>query len=981
MIKKYSRKGITFGLIALFLCCFTLSANAATVTWTGGGDNDLASNSDNWSGVAPRYGDDVVFDSTSKNCTWDLDIILASLSINSGYTGTVTLSSNLTIKPPTYVNGIISTDTTWTLAGSPYIVTGDIYVYGTTTEPTLTIEPGVVVKFDGPWTLYIGYFSYKGRLNAQGTLTAPIVFTSNKATPPPGDWGGLQFYNHATTESILDYVTVEYGGGSGYNVYNIYIDNSSPTIKNSTIRYSYSYGIYAGSSAFTVIDSIISNNGTYGIYAVSGTDSTITTTITGSTISNNGAYGVFAGGLGSINISFSTIKDNPNYAVYSESSILKVNHCNITGNGGGILGNPGNITDVRFNWWGSATGPSGVGPGTGQSVSSGINFEPWLGSPFTYPFHNTDFHATIQEFSPLNNLVSYTFSISDNSIWTFLIKNSGGTTVKTFSGSGASGAVTWDGKDEGGVIVPDGIYTYQLSSTRLSDNSQSAPLIGDVKVDSALPKAEITYPVNGQFIIGNSPLNIQGTATDTDFYYYRVEYAFGTAPTTWTYIADAQTPVNAGTLATWDTSNLTETYYTIRLSVADNAGNTATASVEVKFLNIYSISASDPYFSPNGDNSKDATTVTASITYPSNWAVDIKNSDGTVVKTFTGTGTSISVTWDGKDSSGVVQPEGVYSYTITATEPNSGTVATKISNITIDLTPPLAHITSPVASQEVYENVTIIGTAADAIAKDYHYLYYGAGTNPESYTLFASDTVDITAGILGTWNTHTLTNGIYTLKLFVMDKAGNSIETTVPVTVNNASVSDLTASVNFNPSLNQSSAINYTLARGGLITIRIGTYSSYFRTLISNAKRPAGENTDYWDGRNDLGELVPPGNYLIAIYTTTDIDPMPATAPRINDPLATPARFDPTTDVGATISYSLSKSASVTVGIYDFSDNLIRNVVINVSQLQGSNSVIWDGKNNSGNYSYPGAYRYKITATDSDSVTGPEITGIVQVYY
>jgi flagellar hook assembly protein FlgD len=478
-------------------------------------------------------------------------------------------------------------------------------------------------------------------------------------------------------------------------------------------------------------------------------------------------------------------------------------------------------------------------------------------------------------------------------------------------------------------------------------------------------------------------LNIQGSASDTDFTSYKVEYSFGTAPETWTLITSSSTQVNNNTLATWNPSNLTGTYYTLRLSVTDNAGNTATASVEVKLLNIYSISVSNPYFSPNGDGSKDTTTLTASLTYSSNWTVDIKNSGGTVVRTFTGTGTSISVTWDGKDSSGVIQPEGTYSYTITATEPSSGTVATEnsASNITIDLIPPIAGIISPVANQDVYENVTITGTASDAVAKEGHYLYYGVGTNPSSYTLFDNGTANITNGTLGTWYTHSLTNGVYTLKLLVMDKAGNSTETTVPVTVLNADVSNVTASVNFNPSSNQSSAISYTLANGGFITIRIGTYATYFRTLISNAKRPAGDNVDYWDGRNDLGELMPAGNYVIAIYSTTDPNPMPATAPRITDPLSTPTRFDPTTDNGATISYTLSKPASVTVDIYDFSNNLIKNVVTNVSQLQGSNSVIWDGKNDSGNFAYPDVYRYKITATDSNSVTGPEVTGVVQVYY
>ncbi|MBI5196648.1 MAG: right-handed parallel beta-helix repeat-containing protein, partial [Nitrospirae bacterium] len=802
------------------------------------------------------------------------------------------------------------------------------------------------------------------------TATIPIVVTSNKVTPAAGDWLGIRFYNHATSESILDYVTVDYGG-SPYA--NIYINNSSPTIKNSIIRYSPARGIYSvGDSALILLNSTLSNNGTDGVYMVSTGD----LTITGSTISNNGGYGVYVVGGGNRSISFSTIKDNTNYAMYSESPILKVNHCNITGNGNGIYSLAGLVADTRSNWWGSSIGP-------GTLVSSGVNFEPWLGTTYTHPFYNKDLSATLQEFSPLNNSVGYTFSISENSTWNFYIKNSVGTIIRTFSGSGTSGAVTWDGKDNNGVIVSDGTYTYQLSSTSIGDSSQSAPFIGDVVVKEGLPKAEITFPVNGQFITGTTALNIQGMATDTDFNNYKVEYGFGTSPTTWTLIINSANPVDpAGTLAIWDTSNLSGTYYTIRLSVTDSAGNTATASVEVKLFNIYTTWISNPYFSPNEDGSKDTTTIGALMNYSSNWTVDIKNSGGTVIRTLAGIGTSISAIWDGKDTAGVVQPEGEYSYTITAIEITSGTTTTKesASNITIDLTPPIAQITYPIADQEVYETVTITGTASDA-NNEYHNLYYGTGTNPSSYTLIASFTVNVTNGILWPWNTHTLTNGIYILKLLVMDKAGNNVAVLIPVTVNNADVSNFAASVSFNPSSNQSSAIGYTLARGGSVTIRVGTYAASFRTLIENVKRPAGENTDYWDGRNSLGDLLPAGSYLITINSATDPEPMPVTAPRIKDPLSTPTRFDPTTTTGTTISYNISKDSMVTVSIYDYDNNLIRNVATNISQLQGNNFVIWDGKNNNGNYVYPGAYIFKLIAADSDGVIGPEIAGAAQVYY
>lgn len=74
------------------------SSSATDVIWSGLGDNELASNPENWSGgLVPQNGDRVAFDGTSKNCTWDLAVILGSFSINPGYTGKVTLESNLTI--------------------------------------------------------------------------------------------------------------------------------------------------------------------------------------------------------------------------------------------------------------------------------------------------------------------------------------------------------------------------------------------------------------------------------------------------------------------------------------------------------------------------------------------------------------------------------------------------------------------------------------------------------------------------------------------------------------------------------------------------------------------------------------------------------------------------------------------------------------------------------------------------------------------
>jgi len=119
-------------------------------------------------------------------------------------------------KAQTNVYGIISNNAVWTLANSPYSVIGNILL---DSGITLTIEPGVVVKFLNHRSMQIN-----GKLRAIGTASNKIKFTSNNASPSPGDWDNLVFntqsvdYNDTTGEgSIMKYCIVEYAGGATYN--------------------------------------------------------------------------------------------------------------------------------------------------------------------------------------------------------------------------------------------------------------------------------------------------------------------------------------------------------------------------------------------------------------------------------------------------------------------------------------------------------------------------------------------------------------------------------------------------------------------------------------------------------------------------------------------------------------------------------------------------------------------------------------------
>jgi hypothetical protein len=67
---------------------------------------------------------------------------------------------------------------------------------------------------------------------------------------------------------------------------------------------------------------------------------------------------------------------------YVESTEIHVAGNNISGGTSvGLTNTAGRVVQAEGNWWGSENGPSGVGPGTGESVSEGVIFAPWALSP------------------------------------------------------------------------------------------------------------------------------------------------------------------------------------------------------------------------------------------------------------------------------------------------------------------------------------------------------------------------------------------------------------------------------------------------------------------------------------------------------------------------------------------------------------------------------------------------------------------------
>ena len=135
------------------------------------------------------------------------------------------------------VSGPIITNTTWTAANSPYILTDDVTI---NEGITLTIEPDVTVMGEIGTLLAVN-----GRLEAIGTPSQPITFTSSVDS-----WAGLYIEDEGSAH--LNHAVVEYGYSTNIG---ISTDSAFITkIENSVIQESYDQAMVIAVSSLHLVE-------------------------------------------------------------------------------------------------------------------------------------------------------------------------------------------------------------------------------------------------------------------------------------------------------------------------------------------------------------------------------------------------------------------------------------------------------------------------------------------------------------------------------------------------------------------------------------------------------------------------------------------------------------------------------------------------------------------------------------------------------
>ena len=270
--------------------------------------------------------------------------------------------------------------------------------------------------------------------------------------------------------------------------------------------------------------------------------------------------------------------------------------------------------------------------------------------------------------------------------------------------------IVFDGKDSSGSLIPQGKYQAIVKASYLNGYVPADLKSPEFILDTTKPSAQILVSdrifggadkpnvkismldeASGKFAsIPEWKARIYDEATGNSV----VEYTFGQylpESIVWNGFA------SSGKLAP-------DAVYRLELSAVDLAGNRGVITSEDSFTldtkkASVLLSASEDAFSPNGNKVKDTVTFTPVLKDAagiSNYKFEIKDASGNTVKTVTGENSiPSSFVWDGKNSSGIVCKDGLYTACLSINSTNGSTASAMTPGVVLDTVAPSLKASAP----------------------------------------------------------------------------------------------------------------------------------------------------------------------------------------------------------------------------------------------------------------------------------------------
>ncbi len=325
--------------------------------------------------------------------------------------------------------------------------------------------------------------------------------------------------------------------------------------------------------------------------------------------------------------------------------------------------------------------------------------------------------------------------------------------------------------------LSDGSHTLQLRASDIVGNQDATPAAYTWLVDGTDPTGSVTSPVDGDDIAGT--VSLTSSSADAGSGVATVTFQSSPAGTnTWTNQA-----------ASWNTTVELDGDYDLRVVTTDNAGNAFTsATITVTVDNTVptlSVSVANPVNAATADPTPLTATATdagSGIDGVSFEQCTVPNDDSCAVDTWTSLGIDstppYAVSW-------AIPADGTRLLRVRATD-NAGRQTTQLVLTTVDRTRPTGSVTVPAAGANLRGSaVALTAVASDTAPGTVNTVTFqrspaGAGTWTDIST-------DSSPPYGATLDTTGLTDGLYDLRVFTTDAAGNAEATpaTVQVRVDN----------------------------------------------------------------------------------------------------------------------------------------------------------------------------------------------------
>ena len=349
------------------------------------------------------------------------------------------------------------------------------------------------------------------------------------------------------------------------------------------------------------------------------------------------------------------------------------------------------------------------------------------------------------------------------------------------TGGPTTATISTPGQAQTGVSsLAQGVYTFQL---KVTDNSGvTATDVVTVTVNPAIPVPGAPSANAGSNQIITLPPNsvtLTGSGSETNGTIVGYAWLQTGGPTT----ATIGTPGQAQT----SVSNMVQGVYRFQLTVTDNSGVTATASVQVT-VNAAPVVPGPP--SANAGSDQNITLPTSSVTLTGSGS----ESNGTIVGyTWSQTGgpTTATIATPGQAQTSVSNlAQGVYTFQLKVTD-NSGVTATDVVTVTVKAAPVVPGAPSANAGSD--QNITLPANSVTLTGS-------GSETNGSIVGFAWSQTGGPTTATIATpgqaqTGVSNLAEGVYTFQLKVTDNSGVTATDVVTVTVNAAAATPNVAPV------------------------------------------------------------------------------------------------------------------------------------------------------------------------------------------